>query len=70
VGSVLDCALRPWEDGQLYGIATRKIFRLDPQTYTVESLAEYPRPIRCGMAIDNKGIYFGEKAELIRYNWR
>lgn len=69
VGSVLDCSLGPWKDGRLYGVASKSIFRLDPDTFNVEVLAEYPRTIRCGFAIDDKGIYFGERAELVRYNW-
>lgn len=70
VGSVLDVSLGAWKDGKLYGVASKKIFCLDPDTYAVTILAEYPRPIRCGFAIDDHGIYFGEKAELVRYNWK
>ncbi|MBI2432542.1 MAG: PQQ-like beta-propeller repeat protein [Candidatus Hydrogenedentes bacterium] len=70
VGSVLDCSLQPWKEGQLYGIASTKIFRLDPQTYAVTVLAEYPRPIRCGFAIDEHGLYFGDRAELVRFKWK
>lgn len=69
VGSVLDCSLAPWKDGMLYGVASSKIFRLHPDTYAVDVLAEFPRTIRCGFAIDDHGIYFGERAELFRYNW-
>lgn len=70
VGSVLDCALRLWTDGKLYAVASKKIVRIDPATYAVEVLAEYPETIRCGMAIDGRGIYFGVRAELVRYNWK
>lgn len=69
VGSVLDLSLGAWTDGKLYGVANKWIFRLDPDTYAVEKLAEYPGGIRCGFAMDDHGIYFGDKAELIRYNW-
>jgi hypothetical protein len=69
VGSLLDCSLGLWKDGQLYGVATNKIFRLNPATYEVTVLAEYHRSIRCGFAMDDKGIYFGERAELVRFNW-
>jgi outer membrane protein assembly factor BamB len=70
VGSVQDVSLGAWKDGKLYGVSDRTIFRLDPDTYAVTVLAEYPRAIRCGFAMDDHGIYFGEKAELIRYNWK
>jgi hypothetical protein len=69
VGSVLDCSLRLWEDGMLYAVASTKIVRIDPAAYSVSVLAEYPEPIRCGMAMDEKGIYFGVRAELVRYAW-
>lgn len=69
VGSVLDCSLQPWKDGQIYGVAKTKIFRLDPGSYEVTVLAEYPADIRCGFAIDDHGIYFGERASLLRFNW-
>ncbi|GMU91520.1 MAG: hypothetical protein AMXMBFR4_05780 [Candidatus Hydrogenedentota bacterium] len=68
-GSVLDCSLQPWKDGKLYGISNRNVFALDPETYAVTVLATYPRSIRCGFAIDGHGIYFGDRAELVRYNW-
>ncbi|MBI2421551.1 MAG: PQQ-like beta-propeller repeat protein [Candidatus Hydrogenedentes bacterium] len=69
VGSVCDVSLRPWKDGMIYGVASRKIFKLDPESYACTTLAEYPNTIRCGFAIDDHGIYFGDRAELIRYNW-
>ena len=69
VGSVLDCSLGLWKDGQVYGVANKQVFKLDTATYSVTTLAEYPGNIRCGFAMDDKGIYFGDKAELIRYNW-
>lgn len=70
VGSVLDVSLGVWKDLKLYGVANKQIFRLNPETYEVTTLAEYPNAIRCGFAMDDKGIYFGDKAELIRYNWK
>ena len=32
-------------------------------------LAEYDGRVRCGMAVDEAGIYFGDSATLVRYNW-
>ncbi|MDX9976096.1 MAG: hypothetical protein RBU21_24170 [FCB group bacterium] len=69
LGPVPDCCLMPWKDGKLYGFAGNKVFRLDPDTFQAEVLAEYSGQINCGMAIDDKGIYFGERATLLRYNW-
>jgi outer membrane protein assembly factor BamB len=69
LGSVLDQCMALWEDGKLYGVTGKSIFRLNPRTYAVDVLAEYPGKIRCGLAIDEHGIYFGDRATLMRYNW-
>lgn len=69
VGNIHDKALRPWKDGRLYGLSGDKVFRIDPVSYAVEVLATYPGKIHCGLAIDDHGIYFGDGAKLIRYNW-
>jgi hypothetical protein len=50
-------------------VSTKKVFRVDPANYEVTILAEYPNGIRCGFAMDDRGIYFGDGAELVRYNW-
>ncbi|MDZ4858858.1 MAG: hypothetical protein SGI88_07720 [Candidatus Hydrogenedentes bacterium] len=69
VGSIPDLSLGLWKDGNLYGLTNKSVFRLDPKTYTTTVLAEYPGNIHCGFAIDDRGIYFGDKAELIRFNF-
>ena len=69
LGSVRDCSLGLWEDGQLYGLTENQVFRLDPETYEAMVLAAYPGSIRCGFAMDAHGIYFGDRATLLRYNW-
>ncbi len=69
IGHVADVSLRLWKDGQIYGVGSKQIFKLDPVSYKLTILAEYPGRIRCGMAIDDHGIYFGDSAELMRYNW-
>jgi hypothetical protein len=69
VGSVQDCSLGLWQDGKLYGLSEKKVFRLDPDTYAVTVLAEYDGTIHCGFAMDAKGIYFGDRATLMRFNW-
>ncbi len=70
VGNVHDMSLRPWKDGMLYGLSGKKVFRVDPMSYAAEVIAEYPGDIRCGFAIDDHGIYFGDGAKLMRFNWR
>jgi hypothetical protein len=69
VGSVPDCCLGLWQDGKLYGLSHKQVFRLDPDTYQVTVLAKYDGEIECGFALDAKGIYFGDRATLMRYNW-
>ncbi len=69
VGHVLDCSLAQGSDGQIYGLSSKQVFRIDPATYEVSILAEYPDGIHCGFAMDDRGIYFGHRAELLRYNW-
>lgn len=69
VGSVRDCSLGLWQDGQLYGLSASRVFRIDPKTFAVEKLATYDGEIRCGFALDEHGVYFGDRATLMRYNW-
>jgi hypothetical protein len=68
-GPVQDCSLGLWQDGKLYGLSNKRVFRLDPETFDVTTLATYDGEIHCGFAMDAKGIYFGERATLIRCNW-
>ena len=69
LGSVPDCSIGLWKDGKLYGLMNNQVFRLDPDTYKVDILAKYDGEIECGFAMDDKGIYFGERATLVRFNW-
>lgn len=69
LGPVLDCSLGLWKDGMLYGLTESAVFRLDPASLTAEILATFDGSIHCGFAMDDKGIYFGHKATLMRYNW-
>jgi hypothetical protein len=69
LGAVLDCSLGLWKDGKLYGLTGNTVFRLDPGTYQAEVLAKYDGEIRCGFAMDDHGIYFGDRATLMRYSW-
>jgi len=67
---VVDCGIARWKDGKLYGLSRNQVFRLDPVTYAVTILATYEGSIRCGFAIDDHGVYFGDRATLMRYNWQ
>ncbi len=69
VGQVCDLSLGLWKDGQLYGLASKKVFKIDPESLDVTTLADYGGEIRCGFAMDDRGIYFGDKASLMRFNW-
>lgn len=69
IGHVHDVSLRLWKDGLIYGLGAKQIFSIHPTTFELSIVAEYPGSIRCGMAIDEHGIYFGDSAELMRYNW-
>ncbi len=66
---VPDCCLGLWQDGKLYGLSKNQVFRLDPETFALTILATYPGEIECGFAMDAHGIYFGDRATLMRYNW-
>lgn len=70
VGALIDCGIEPWKDGKLYGLSATTIFRLDPETCAVTVLAQYPGKITSGFALDDHGIYFGDRAELKRWNWK
>jgi hypothetical protein len=69
VGHVPDCCMGLWKDGLLYGLSGNSAFRLDPETFEVTVLAEYEGSVRCGFAMDDHGIYFGDRATLMRFNW-
>ncbi len=69
VKAVPDLSMGLWRDGQLYGLSKQEVFRLDPVSFQLTSLAKYERDIHCGFAMDEHGIYFGDRATLMRYNW-
>lgn len=69
VGNIHDISLRPWSDGKIYGLSGKKVFRIEPASLALEVLAEYSGKIHCGFAMDEHGIYFGDGAKLMRYNW-
>jgi hypothetical protein len=69
IGAVADCGMTLWRDGKFYGVTDNQVFRLDPETFAAVVLATYPGHIRCGLAIDDRGVYFGDCATLMRFNW-
>ena len=46
-GSQVEISLGPHTDGQLYGLTTTAIYRVNPKTYDVKA----PVRIRCGFAV-------------------
>ena len=68
-GSVPDCCLGLAPDGKLYGLSKKHVFRLDITTFEATQLATYDGEIEWGFAADAKGVYFSERATLMRYNW-
>lgn len=69
VNNVPDLCMARWHDGALYGLSNKEVFRLDPATFASAILAAYDGRIHCGFAMDEHGIYFGDAAALVRYNW-
>ncbi len=68
-GHQVEISLGPHTDGQLYGLTTSAIYRVNPKTYEVKSVAKPPVRIRCGFAITPACIYFGSGRHLWRYRW-
>lgn len=51
-------------DGCLYALFSKAIVRIDPKTYRCEKLADAPGPIRAGIAIQRRRLYFGIGSHL------
>jgi hypothetical protein len=68
-GRVLANSFKQWRDGFLYGLTPTKIFRIDPDSFDTRVVATYHGTIGRGFAMDEHGIYFGERATLMRYEW-
>ncbi len=69
IGRPLEISLQRWKDGRIYGLTNRCIYTIDPKTYAVKELAAPGKPLHCGWAITDTGIYFGSGAHLMRYAW-
>lgn len=54
-------------DGNIWGLANKGIFRIDPRTYEVRLMAEAPEPVTAGFALAGDRLYFACGASLWRY---
>jgi hypothetical protein len=60
-------AIEVGRNGDLLGLASTGIFRIDTSTNTVSLSAQSPKPITGGFAMDGEEIYFACGAELWRF---
>jgi hypothetical protein len=54
--------------GDLLGLASNGIFRIDPSTHDVSMMAQSPKTITGGFAMNGREIYFACGAELWRFD--
>jgi hypothetical protein len=66
-GRVVRHALQRGPDGELYGIMSRAIVRIDPETLKHEKLAEAPTTITAGGAFVNGLLYFTAGSHVWSY---
>lgn len=69
LGRPCEISLGLWKDGLIYGLTGECIFTIDPATYEAKEFARPDRPISCGWAITDTGIYFGSGVHLMRWKW-
>ncbi len=69
LGRAREISLGLWKDGLIYGLTSQCIFTIDPGTYEIKQFARPDRPINCGWAITDTGIYFGSGVHLMRWKW-
>jgi hypothetical protein len=55
------------EDGMIYGILTKAVYRINPRRRAVEVLGSPPANISAGMAIIERKLYFGAGSALWSY---
>jgi hypothetical protein len=55
-------------DGRIWGLAAGGIFAIDPSTNEATLVANAPRFITGGLAMDARAIYYISKASVCRYN--
>ncbi len=62
-------ALATHSDGMAYGLTRTCIYRVNPATCEITSVAEPEGPISCGLALTDQGVYFGSGTHLWVYRW-
>jgi hypothetical protein len=62
-------ALATHSDGMAYGLTGTCIYRVDPATCEITTVAEPEGPISCGLALTEEGVYFGSGTHLWLYRW-
>ena len=67
IGLPVLCGMARHEDGMIYGIAAKAIYRINPEKRAIEILAVPPADIGAGMAIIDHRLYFGTGARLWSY---
>lgn len=68
-GWVHSAALAAHTDGFVYGLTGSCIYRADPATGAVTEVASFPAGINCGIAVTERGVYFGSGTHLWVYRW-
>jgi hypothetical protein len=66
-GRIVRNGLELGSDGYVYGLLSRGIFRVDPNTFRIDIAAVPPEEITAGMALTEDGIYFASGCQLWRY---
>jgi len=66
----LDNSLTLGPDGNLWGLTSDSIFRLDKNTLSVSALISTPNEITSGIAMDGANIYFGSNSDIYSFNWK
>jgi hypothetical protein len=66
----LDNSLILGPDGNLWGLTSDSIFRLDSNTLSVTALISSPNEITSGIAMDGENIYFGSNSGVYSFSWK
>jgi hypothetical protein len=66
----LDNSLTLGPDGNLWGLTSDSVFRLDTNTLSVSALISSPNEITSGIAMDGEHIYFGSNSDIYSFSWK
>jgi hypothetical protein len=66
----LDNSLMLGPDGNLWGLTSDSIFRLDSNTLSVTALISSANEITSGIAMDGENIYFGSNSGIFSFSWK